>query len=106
MLTKDDPVPSLFSDPAFLQSMQFKLSSSNVSPARDLLYGGFGPVTADGYGVNYAIGGESLRFSISTRRLTGQTCPRSFRKVMELCLFDVIDQLEKAAAAQVTVAEK
>ncbi len=33
----------IFKDPAYLKSMNFRLSSSNVSPG-DRLYGGFGPV--------------------------------------------------------------
>jgi carnitine O-acetyltransferase len=34
---------NVFTDPSYLKSMNFRLSSSNVSPG-DRLYGGFGPV--------------------------------------------------------------
>lgn len=43
MMLKEGEKASLFTDPAYLQSMNFKLSSSNVSPG-DYFYGGFGPV--------------------------------------------------------------
>lgn len=45
MQDKGNEMAELFTDPSFLKSMQFKLSTSNVSPG-DLFYGGFGPVMA------------------------------------------------------------
>lgn len=98
MLTSDEAnsgsIGQIFRDPAFLGSMSFKLSTSNVSPG-DCFYGGFGPVMSDGYGINYAIGKESLRFSVSARRVSGNTCSRSFRRVIEETLRDTMRILDK-----------
>jgi hypothetical protein len=44
MQRKGDAPVELFKDPAYSKSMNFKLSSSNVSLG-DGFYGGFGPVT-------------------------------------------------------------
>ncbi|PVU98901.1 hypothetical protein BB559_001171 [Furculomyces boomerangus] len=56
---------TLFSDPAFGMSYNYKLSTSNVSPAR-LFRGGFAPVVHDGYGIAYGIDKNVMRFAIST----------------------------------------
>ncbi|KAJ1951386.1 hypothetical protein FBU59_000184 [Linderina macrospora] len=55
---------SLFADPAYIQSMSFAMSTSNVSPG-DLFRGGFAPVIADGYGINYALDKNDLKFTVS-----------------------------------------
>lgn len=100
---------ALFRDPAYVGSMSFLMSTSNVSPG-DYFYGGFGPVmpsiilfcfdfrlisSVDGYGINYAIGKDGLKFSISSRRVSDETCSRSFRKVLEGCLTDMIHLMDK-----------
>ena len=90
MIQLKEEAPGLFKDPAYIKSMYFKLSSSNVSPG-DYLYGGFGPVVPEGYGVNYAIGSNNLKFSISSRRNCKETCSRSFRKMLEQSLVDIMD---------------
>ncbi|KAI3653874.1 hypothetical protein MP228_001821 [Amoeboaphelidium protococcarum] len=95
-----------FQDPSYLQSMNFKLSSSNVSPSQDLLYGGFGPVVADGYGINYGISGDNLRFSISCRRNSGKTEVRSFRKMLETTLLDVMKFMEENPSPELTAAKE
>jgi carnitine O-acetyltransferase len=114
MMLQNGEQASLFTDPAYLQSMNFKLTSSNVSLG-DYFYGGFGPVVLgkyaacflihkyhniraflinmympDGYGVNYAIGSNRLRFSISSRRQSKETCSRSFRKMLGESLTDLM----------------
>ena len=38
---------TLFTDPEYIQSMYFRLSSSNMSPGTNF-YGGFGPVVPEG----------------------------------------------------------
>ncbi|KAI9225849.1 MAG: acyltransferase ChoActase/COT/CPT [Piptocephalis tieghemiana] len=55
----------IFMDPAFAYSQSFQLSSSNMSPG-DAFYGGFAPVVKEGYGVNYSIGQEGIKASVST----------------------------------------
>ncbi|KAF9152606.1 hypothetical protein BG015_005003 [Linnemannia schmuckeri] len=69
----------IFQDPSYIQSMYFRLSSSNMSPG-DNFWGGFGPVVPEGYGINYAIGKENIKFSISSLRSCKETDSREFRE--------------------------
>jgi hypothetical protein len=68
--------------------MWFRLSTSNMSPGR-YFYGGFGPVVPDGYGVNYAIDKDSLKFSISSKRSCPSTSSYKFRERLEQTLIDM-----------------
>ena len=68
--------------------MYFKLSSSNLSPG-DYLYGGFGAVVPDGYGINYAIGKKGIKFSISSYNKCSETDSKSFRKTLKNALDDL-----------------
>ncbi|KAJ3018681.1 UNVERIFIED_CONTAM: hypothetical protein HDU68_011024 [Siphonaria sp. JEL0065] len=64
---EEQQIATLFTDPAYIKSMYFKLSTSNMSPGTwDTFYGEFGPVVPQNYGLNYAIGKDNLKFSIST----------------------------------------
>ncbi|KAI8836573.1 acyltransferase ChoActase/COT/CPT [Chytridium lagenaria] len=56
---------TLFNDPAYIKSMYFKLSTSNMSP---------------GYGINYAIGKENLKFSISAKKSCADTKTREVQR--------------------------
>jgi carnitine O-acetyltransferase len=61
----------IFTDPLFTRSVSFDLSTSNVSPG-DLYDGlGFGPATASGYGVNYSIAPDSIRYCVTCKREPG-----------------------------------
>ncbi|TPX69357.1 hypothetical protein CcCBS67573_g06884 [Chytriomyces confervae] len=79
---------TLFTDPAYIKSMYFKLSSSNMSPG-DAFYGGFGPVVPEGYGVNYAIGKKNLKFSISHKPSCKTTDATKFRETLLRSLVDL-----------------
>ncbi|KAJ3350861.1 hypothetical protein HDU83_009389 [Entophlyctis luteolus] len=81
---------TLFTDPAYIKSMYFKLSTSNMSPG-DTFYGGFGPVVPEGYGVNYAIGKAGLKFSISHKRSCPTTDGKAFRAALEESLAGLRD---------------
>ncbi|KAJ3197413.1 hypothetical protein HK101_003839 [Irineochytrium annulatum] len=84
----ETPKATLFTDPAYLKSMYFKLSTSNMSPGK-YFYGGFGPVVPEGYGINYAIGKNDLKFSISAKRSCKDTDPRKFRETLLRTLEDI-----------------
>jgi carnitine O-acetyltransferase len=64
LVQPEEESPKLFTDPAFKLSSTYQLSTSNMTPGT-YLYGGFGAVCADGYGVNYAVDKESMKFSCS-----------------------------------------
>lgn len=65
MLSEGEQHAVFSQDPLFARSMSFDLSTSNVSPG-DLYDGlGFGPATGEGYGVNYSISKDSIRFCVT-----------------------------------------
>ncbi|KAJ3026499.1 UNVERIFIED_CONTAM: hypothetical protein HDU68_005535 [Siphonaria sp. JEL0065] len=79
---------TLFTDPSYIKSMYFKLSTSNMSPG-DTFYGGFGPVVPEGYGINYAIGKDNLKFSISHKPSCPTTDAQKFRDALLSSLVDL-----------------
>ncbi|KAI8925851.1 Choline/Carnitine o-acyltransferase-domain-containing protein [Entophlyctis helioformis] len=85
---EEKALPSLFTDPAYIKSMTFRLSTSNMSPG-DFFYGGFGPVVTDGYGINYAIGKDDLKLSMSHKKSAGTTDCFKFRSTLERTLVDM-----------------
>ena len=80
---------TMFTDPAYLKSMYFKLSTSNMSPGKNF-YGGFGPVVPEGYGINYAIDKDNLKFSISSKVSCSTTNSFKFREMLERTLKDLL----------------
>lgn len=56
-------------------------------------------LSVSGYGVNYAIGANNLKFSISSRRNSKETCSRSFRKMLEASLVDMMSAAKAVAPA-------
>jgi carnitine O-acetyltransferase len=86
--SKDAEKATLFNDPAYLKSMWFRLSTSNMSPGK-YFYGGFGPVVPDGYGINYAIDKDSLKFSISSKISCKETNSFRFRETLLRTLKDL-----------------
>ncbi|KAI8820843.1 acyltransferase ChoActase/COT/CPT [Fimicolochytrium jonesii] len=92
-LSQDPTQVQLFdakTDPAgFWKSQHWKLSTSNMSPGR-YFYGGFGTVYPDGYGINYAIDTDTLKFSISAKKSCTTTNPFTFRDTLERTLKDMM----------------
>ncbi|KAK9767662.1 Carnitine O-acetyltransferase mitochondrial [Basidiobolus ranarum] len=87
---------TIFSDPSYIKSMYFKLSTSNMSPG-DHFYGGFGAVVPEGYGVNYAIGKNNMKFSISSWRSCKETDSDVFRDTLNSSLTDLRRAADKLA---------
>eukprot|EP00842_Homolaphlyctis_polyrhiza_P006421 jgi/Hompol1/6780/HPOL_005099-RA len=88
MRDEDKDKPSMFKDPAFIKSMYFKLSTSNMSPGEHFV-GGFGPVVPEGYGINYAISKDKLKFSISGKKSSTESDVHKFRFHLERTLKDM-----------------
>lgn len=80
--------PSLFTDPGYALSSTFVLSTSNTTPG-DQFRGGFAPVTADGYGVNYALDPEDIKFSVSEWKSSGVTDADAFKGTVIQTLNDL-----------------
>jgi len=96
MMTQDEATQAaIFNDPSYIQSMYFKLSTSNTSPG-DYSWGGFGPVVPDGYGSNYAIGKERIRLSVSAWKSAPQIDAVSFRTTLETVFNDLGEAIERS----------
>lgn len=71
LLKEGEPVPPIYTDPAFSKSNHWELSTSQLSsPYFDGW--GYGEVVPDGYGLSYSIGDDYIRWTItSLKRETG-----------------------------------
>jgi carnitine O-acetyltransferase len=69
--SQEEP-PELFSDPVFIRSKYWRVSTSNLSHPR-IVNWGFGQVVPDGVGVAYSLHPNSLKFNISALEETGWT---------------------------------
>ncbi|KAJ2863684.1 hypothetical protein GGI22_001899 [Coemansia erecta] len=90
---------TLFQDPAYVQSMSFAMSTSNVTPG-DRFRGGFAPVIADGYGINYAMDKNDLKFSVSEWLSSPATDAPAFCSTILRTLADLYEAGEHAKVAQ------
>lgn len=79
---------TLFNDPAYAKSTTFILSTSNTG-AGDLFRGGFAPVTAAGYGVNYAVDPKNIKITISDWKSNNETDAPGFKSTVLQTLADV-----------------
>ena len=78
-------MPSLFSDPLYVKSKSFDLSTSNISGGgfgapRNEWWGGYAPATADGYGCGYTISPECIKILLTTFRSSSRTSGEQFEK--------------------------
>ncbi|KAJ1796596.1 hypothetical protein LPJ59_003653 [Coemansia sp. RSA 2399] len=90
---------TLFQDPAYVQSMSFAMSTSNVTPG-DRFRGGFAPVIADGYGINYAMDKNDLKFSVSEWLSSPVTDAPAFCDTIFRTLADLYEAGEHAKISQ------
>ncbi|KAJ1970809.1 Carnitine O-acetyltransferase mitochondrial, partial [Dimargaris verticillata] len=80
---------TLFTDPAYVQSMSFRLSTSNLSPGT-YFYGGFAPGVPNGYGINYSLGADQIKLSISNWKSTSaETDCQDFKRAITQSLEDL-----------------
>lgn len=82
MAGPDEPLPSLFADPAYTKLSHSVLSTSALpsTPGVELIC--FGPVVDEGLGVSYTIHDDSIRVVVTS--FTGQA--RSFAAELERSL--------------------
>lgn len=83
---------AIYQDPSYWGSQYWLLSTSNTSPG-DLAWGGFGAVVPEGYGINYAIGKERVRMSVSSWNSYADTDSAAFRETIR----GVLDEFGEVA---------
>jgi len=95
MLKEGEPVPSLYSDPAFSRTNHWELSTSQLS-SQYLDGWGYGEVVPDGYGLSYSIGNEYIRWTItSLKRHTAE-----LKHYLAEAATETRAMMERAAAAE------
>ncbi|KAK6010456.1 hypothetical protein OSTOST_24515 [Ostertagia ostertagi] len=67
--------PALFEDPGFLRMGHFVLSTSTLS-TNTIVFGGFGPVVDDGFGIGYNVSSSRMGAVISSHKMGEQTTNR------------------------------
>ncbi|KAL3198431.1 hypothetical protein MRX96_014254 [Rhipicephalus microplus] len=75
------PLPDLYSDPGYLKSITYELSTSQVSAHNDILMS-FGYSVPGGYGICYNNQSSHFRFSICTRHSDQETSAAKFRDAL------------------------
>ena len=83
-------IPALFTDPGYLRSKKYLLSTSNVGVGESRSFGGYSPFYAGGYGVCYSIQNTSFNACISHIRNSGTNC-YEFQSELEYALLELHD---------------
>ncbi|KAJ9064087.1 Carnitine O-acetyltransferase mitochondrial, variant 2 [Entomophthora muscae] len=89
MLKEGEKYPALFSHVTYTESTIFRLSTSNSSPGV-YAYGGFGPTSKNGYGVNYSLSKDDIKLSVTKWCHPGVTTDNvAFKESISKALDDV-----------------
>ncbi|THH31476.1 hypothetical protein EUX98_g2726 [Antrodiella citrinella] len=95
MLQPDEPVPEVYTDPAFSRTNHWELSTSNLSsPYLDGW--GYGEVVPDGYGLSYSIGDNHIRWTITSMKR--QT--KELKHYLAEAATEIKEMMERAAKAE------
>lgn len=94
-------MPALFTDKAYKTSGgmgNYRISTSNVGYTP--LFGGFAPMTPDGYGLCYSQLEKRMTVSITAWRSCAETCPSKLRDSLSLALCELRDVCVKATVQE------
>lgn len=95
MLREGEPIPDLFSEPAYGKTNHWELSTSQLS-SKFIDGWGYGEVVSDGYGLSYSIGDHYIRWTItSLKRGT-----RELKHYLAEAATETRFMLERAAAVR------
>ncbi|KAI9015355.1 acyltransferase ChoActase/COT/CPT [Hyaloraphidium curvatum] len=94
MLKPGEAAPALFGDELYQRSFHHRISTSNLSVSAKTLCG-FGPTAEDGYGSNYNVQEEWMKFSISSRKDVPDVDSNKFRATLIKVFDDVRASVEK-----------
>ncbi|XP_057381809.1 carnitine O-acetyltransferase-like [Daphnia carinata] len=83
-------IPSLFLDPGYPISNNWRLSTSQVAAVNDMVMC-YGPVTPDGYGCCYNPRRDAINFAVSAFNSNPTTCAEKFGDALKKCLEDMRD---------------
>ncbi|KAI0264463.1 hypothetical protein BC834DRAFT_970789 [Gloeopeniophorella convolvens] len=80
---------ALLEDPLFARSQEWKLSTSGLSATSDFRGTGFGAPYHDGYGINYIITPDGIRFSVESKYSCPETDTAAFQRAIATALHDM-----------------
>lgn len=83
-------IPSLFLDPGYSTSNNWRLSTSQVAAVNDMVMC-YGPVTPDGYGCCYNPRRDEINFAVSAFNSNPTTCAEKFGEALKKCLEEMRD---------------
>ncbi|KAI9555588.1 hypothetical protein GHT06_018103 [Daphnia sinensis] len=83
-------IPSLFLDPGYSTSNNWRLSTSQVAAVNDMVMC-YGPVTPDGYGCCYNPRRDAINFAVSAFNSNPTTCAEKFGHALKKCLEEMRD---------------
>ncbi|XP_065152679.1 choline O-acetyltransferase [Paramisgurnus dabryanus] len=86
--------PELFTDPTYLTSIQFMLSTSQV-PTTEKMFCCYGPVVPNGYGACYNPQADHIIFCVSSFHDSAETNSDLFVKTLDGCLMEMQDLCRK-----------
>nr|XP_055027201.1 choline O-acetyltransferase isoform X1 [Misgurnus anguillicaudatus] len=86
--------PELFTDPTYLTSIQFMLSTSQV-PTTEKMFCCYGPVVPNGYGACYNPQADHIIFCVSSFNDCAETNSDLFVKTLDGCLMEMQDLCRK-----------
>lgn len=81
LVEPNEPLPSIFSDPAYARTSTWRLSTSQITS--EYYDGwGWGEVVADGYGIAYMVKNDSLYFNIVSLKLKNDHLKHYFNEAL------------------------
>lgn len=94
LLMKDGESCDLFSDELFGRSQEWKLSTSGLSAGTFFRGTGFGSTYHDGYGINYLLGPNIIKFGIESKFSCKETSSAQFWNAIHISLSEMYALLE------------
>ncbi|KAG0241985.1 Carnitine O-acetyltransferase mitochondrial, partial [Mortierella sp. GBA43] len=101
----EEQVPAMFTDPVFVRSCRWRLSTSQISDDCFIAYG-WGEVVPDGYGCAYMVKETELYFCVTSHGLGSKEFGQHIASALEDMrhMFEDVRKIEKAEAAEAALA--
>ncbi|KAI9280397.1 acyltransferase ChoActase/COT/CPT [Sporodiniella umbellata] len=80
---------ALFTDPIFVESQTWRLSTSGLHQGIRLMGTGFGAIYQDGYGINYMAAPDLVKFGIESKKVPETASTNQVMETIEKVLLDM-----------------
>ncbi len=82
LIKPEEPIPSIYADPAYNLTKHWNLSTSQISSEYYTGYG-WGQVVDDGYGIAYMVKNDSMHFNVASLHLKNDHLKHYFVEALE-----------------------